>query len=138
MKIVWTNKNAMEVSLIFAISCFIYFSYKHFAGSAEADEGGQRIEIRPLITEIKKQLIELDRERVNNGELAIFALDSFELELSFAVKSASAESSGGDFELITIEQNESSTQETAQKLKLRWTAVESETVTTEGEPLEGF
>ena len=129
---------SMRLLYLFFFSVFIAMLW--FVGSqfTAPDErlNAADIEIKSVVTEVKRQLQEIDAERQNLGELALFELKEFELEIAFVAKKSIESSSEGTIKLISINSGVSKNRESTQRLKLKWSALQGELKVVPGEELK--
>lgn len=58
--------------------------------------------IKDLIRRVQQELLESQKERIANGEPAIFQVEKMTIEVNFVVSQSSEAKGGFDFKLITI------------------------------------
>lgn len=124
------------LGIYLAISIAGVFLYEHCFRTDAALDTSTSVDIKSLVAEVKRQLIELDEERQSTNGLALFQLDYFELELGFVVKNNVKIDSVGSFKLIALEVSAGLETQNIQKLKIKWSAVMGPAVTERGNDLD--
>jgi hypothetical protein len=80
------------------------------------------INLKELVQEIRKQLEELDQERIAQGTDAMFELQNVELELKFTVRGSSSQKGGLDIKIVTAGTEKQEGTETIQTIKISYKA----------------
>ena len=80
------------------------------------------LEIKDLVQEVRAELAAVEKDMREKGEIALFELDKFELELNFVVRASTKDTVGAKTELVTAESEIEKGSEKVQKLTLHWNA----------------
>jgi hypothetical protein len=83
----------------------------------------EELGLQTLISQVKTELSNLERERLTRKELAMFQLNAFDLELQFIVRENSRVAGHGDFKLVAVDNEMQTGSERVQKLILHMTTV---------------
>ena len=81
------------------------------------DKAVGSLQLKELIRQVKKELVDADQEAIANGEPALFTLKEFELDVNVVAKGAA----GGKAEIMTIGSNVDVSRERVQHIHLAWT-----------------
>ncbi len=130
------SSKVKDLTLLVMFLIIGYLSFKHFYPDEIKILESESIEIKSLVTEVKRQLTELDKERQSNNELALFQLKEFELELTFVVRKTSSVTAEGSFELIALDASSGQEIQNMQKLNIKWNAIEESEVSEKGDDLD--
>jgi Trypsin-co-occurring domain 2 len=76
------------------------------------------LNIRDLTLNVKSQLKELDSIREKNKELPLFKVESFDLEINFAIKQVQNSDNKFEYKVLTIEDKNEFSKEQIQKITL--------------------
>jgi len=88
-------------------------------GSSEEELG-----IQQLITSVKDELTKADRERQNKGELALFEVKDFDLEINFTVKKSKSLDGKLEYKVVTADSKVDVAQEKIQKITLHMATIQ--------------
>lgn len=112
------------IAILFLLTFFIIkIGITRTISDDVADDDG--LEISNLIRKVKKELVKADTQRINNNEVALFALKDFRMEINFTVRSVNKAGAGVDYKFVTVEGGAETSNEKVQKLMLHWDAIPS-------------
>jgi len=100
---------------------FRYIQGRRFVAPANPATG-QPLGIQDLVREVKAELVGAEQEMRAKKEIALFQLQTFEMELKFVLRADSKTKGGVRTELITAESEIQNGSERVQKLTLHWNA----------------
>jgi hypothetical protein len=92
----------------------------------EADRP-ESLGVRDAVRQVKRELQEADRERLDSGEPALFEVQSFDLELHFVVEQKSSAGVGLEPKLILVNKSSEISAQTVQTIKIHMVAAAPET-----------
>lgn len=82
----------------------------------------ETVQLKELVQEIRRQLEELDRERIAQGAAALFELQGIDIELKFTVGSSATAKGGLNISVITAGGESQERSEAIQTIKISYRA----------------
>lgn len=74
--------------------------------------------IKKLVSDVKSELYELEKDRIEKQEASLFEVTGFDLEISFVAKAGSQQKSGVEYQIVTADSEIQYGIEKIQKLTL--------------------
>ncbi len=78
------------------------------------------IRLKELVQEIRRQLEDIDRERISADQDAMFELQGLELELKFTIETTESGSVGFDLKLLSFGDEDSGRLEAVQTIRISY------------------
>ena len=112
----------LGVVILLLVSVIAYKHWGPTVHSSGAEGGG--LGIKELIGQVKGELIEADKESMAKGQVPLFLLRGFDLELNFIVKGSGKAEVGANLELLSVGAESTVESQKVQKITLHMSALE--------------
>jgi hypothetical protein len=96
--------------------------YRHRRDLSFYSKPNTHLGLQELIEQVKSELIDAEKERINKNQQSLFILKDFDLEIKFTVNEKHEKSGKIEYEVVTIGGNESVSLEKVQTIKLHMIA----------------
>lgn len=122
------RKNILKIFFIEMVSLIILFLFAvrilWYPNLSTTDVHTNRgMGIKDLLSRVKSELYEAEKERIDKQELPLFELKDFDLEINFVVQKSSKIGGGVVLHVIEVDSEIQTGSERIQKIKLHMTAI---------------
>lgn len=137
------NLNPLKTDLLIGIIILLLIAlmiYNHWRIAPNNPERVDGLGVRDLIEQVKSELKDAEKARIDKNEAALFKVKDFDLEINFVVGTHSTMSGGVNPPLIAVSANTEISSERIQKIKLHMETtppIKGETTTTSKPPPNG-
>ena len=122
----------LAMAMVAALFLFQYLFYiqfqKHSRTFNELHSDSNNLGITTLITSVKAELIEAEKQKMDKNEASMFTLEDFDIEIQFVVKSNLQQTGKANFEFVVVDNTTNIEFQKLHKLKLHMKAVEPQEI----------